>query len=239
MWRIFLRYYRGMAGVPKTAERGRRLRIDAQRNKTELLAAARHVWVERGPDAPLDEIARRAGVGIGTLYRRFPDRTALLMAVVIDAMERTRQAADQIYEEGGEPFEAVVQYMHAALDLEVAAVTPTVLDRLDLQDPDLVSAREASARSVQRLIDAAHEAGTLPRDITFSDIGMLLVRLARPLPGGLDPEVNQQLAHRHLDLLVDGLSRPADQRSRALGGPALSRDQLHQLRRQHAPDGDR
>lgn len=239
MWRVFLRYYQVMGGVPRTEDRGRRLRIDAQRNRTELLAAARHVLVERGPDAPLEEVARRAGVGIGTLYRRFPDRTALLKAVVVEAMELTRRTADAIYEEGGEPFEAVVRYMHAALDLEVAAVTPTVLDRLDLLDPDLVSAREASARSVQRLIDAAHEAGTLPEDITFSDIGMLLVRLARPLPGGVDAEVNQELAHRHLDLLVEGLSRPADHRSNALGGPALSRDQLHELRRQPGPPGTR
>jgi AcrR family transcriptional regulator len=228
-----------MDGVSKTQDRGRPLRVDAQRNRTELLAAARHVLVERGPDAPLEEIARRAGVGIGTLYRRFPDRTALLKAVVIDAMELTRQAADAIYEEGGEPFEAVARYMHAALDLEVAAVTPTVLDRLDLLDPDLVTAREASASAVQRLIEAAHEAGTLPPDITFTDVGMLLVRLARPLPGGLDPEVNRQLAHRHLDLLIEGLSRPADDRSHALGGPALSRDQLHHLRHQSGPDGIR
>jgi AcrR family transcriptional regulator len=224
--------------APETADGERRLRVDAQRNRAELLAAARHALVERGPDAPLEDIARRAGVGIGTLYRRFPDRATLLKAVVLDAMELTRQAADAIHEDGHEPFEAVARYMHAALDLEVAAVTPTVLDRLDLEDPDLASARDASARSVQRLIDAAHEAGTLPRDITFSDIGMLLVRLARPLPGGFDPTVNAQLAHRHLDLLLEGLGRPADRRGRAIGGPALSREELHQVQRRHGPAGD-
>jgi AcrR family transcriptional regulator len=163
----------------------------------------------------------------------------LLEAVVIDAMPRTRQAADEIYQEGGEPFEAVVRYMHAVLDLEVAAVTPTVLHRLDLEAPELRSAREASARSMQRLIDAAHEAGTLPADITFSDIGMLLVRLARPFPGGMGREVNSQLAHRHLDLIVEGLSRPPADRSRVLGGPVLTRDQLRELQHQQVPQTDR
>ena len=64
---------------------GRRgLRADARRNREHVLAAAREVFVEQGADAPLDEIARRAGVGIATLYRRFPDRAALLRAVALD-----------------------------------------------------------------------------------------------------------------------------------------------------------
>src|ERR687885_1855835 len=69
-----------------SSESGRRLRADARRNREHVLAAARDVFVEHGPAAPLDEIARRAGVGIATLYRRFPDRNALIRAVVIDVL---------------------------------------------------------------------------------------------------------------------------------------------------------
>src|SRR4051794_12277532 len=71
----------------------RRLRADARRNRQQLLAAARDVFVEHGPDAPLDEVARRAGVGIATLYRRFPDRATLQRAVALDVLARAAEVA--------------------------------------------------------------------------------------------------------------------------------------------------
>ena len=68
------------------------LRADARRNQGQILAAARDVFVERGPGAPLDEIAKRAGVGIGTLYRHFADRQTLMLAVILDALVQTADA---------------------------------------------------------------------------------------------------------------------------------------------------
>ncbi len=213
----------------------RGLRADARRNQAQLLSAAREVLVERGTGAPLDEIARRAGVGIATLYRRFPDRTALLRAVVLDALEQTRVTAEDALAEEADPFAALTRYLHAALDLRVSAVIPLVLGSLDFDDSELAPAREGSAQAVARIVDAAHGAGALPEDVTFADIGMLLVRLARPLPGPIPPELNDRLGHRHLDLLIDGL-RPGPAR-RPLPGPALSRADLNELRRAESPDG--
>jgi AcrR family transcriptional regulator len=184
--------------------RRERLRADARRNQEQLLAAARAVFLERGTGAPLDEIARRAGVGIGTLYRRFPDRSALLRAVVLDALQRTAAVAREALADEGDGFSALVRYMHGALALRVSAVVPLALETLDLEDEELRPAREASAALLQQLVDAAHEDGTLAADVTFADIGTLLVRLARPLPG-LPPDVDGELARRHLDLLVAGL----------------------------------
>ena len=69
------------------------MRADARRNHGQLLSAALEVVLELGPQAPLGEVAARAGVGIGTLYRRFADRGALLTAVVADALERSRNSA--------------------------------------------------------------------------------------------------------------------------------------------------
>jgi len=205
----------------------RPLRADARRNAEQLLAAARDVVVERGPGAPLDEIARRAGVGIATLYRRFPDRSALLRAVVLDALERTAEAAAAALAEETDGFAALVRYMHAALDARVSAVIPLVLDVLEPADDDLRSAREASAGFVQRIVDEAHADGSLPEDVTFGDIGTLLVRLSRPLPGPVPPALDAELAHRHLDLLVEGL-RPSPERH-APGGPRLERTDLRGL----------
>src|SRR5437899_10452686 len=79
-------------GPRPTADR-RPLRADARRNREQLMAAARDVFVELGPDAPLDEIARRAAVGIATLYRRFPDRESLMRAVILDVLVRVGHEA--------------------------------------------------------------------------------------------------------------------------------------------------
>jgi AcrR family transcriptional regulator len=198
---------------------GRRLRADAQRNQEQLLAAARDLVVERGPGAPLDEVARRAGVGIATLYRRFPDRSALLRAVVVDALERATRAAENALAEESDGFSALTRYMHAALDSRVSTVIPVVLGALDLEDPEVRTAREASAARVQRIVDAAHRDGSLPSDVTFGDVGTILVRLSRPLPGPMPPEVDAGLAHRHLDLFLAGIRATGDGKLPGGAGP--------------------
>ena len=209
------------------AEKQRELRADARRNHQQILVAARDLFVERGPSAPLEDIARRAGVGIGTLYRRFSDRDTLMRAVVLDALVETVEIAERASREESSAMDALVRYMHAALDLRVSAVIPALLDVLDLDDAVLLPARDRGAASVQRLVDAAHAEGSLAESVTFADVGMMLVRLSRPLPGPISDELNAQLAHRHLDLLVAGLR--AGDAAAALEGPALSRDDLDHL----------
>ena len=215
------------ARLDQPEKAARPLRADARRNHQQILAAARDLFVERGPGVPLDDIARRAGVGIGTLYRRFSDRDTLMRAVVLDALVATVEPAEQAGREEATAFEALVRYMHAALDLRVSAVIPALLDVLDLDDAVLLPARDRSAASVQRLVEAAHEEGSLAAEVTFADIGMMLVRLSRPLPGPIDDGLNATLAHRHLDLLISGL-RPGG--ATTLSGPKLSRADLGRLR---------
>jgi AcrR family transcriptional regulator len=201
------------------------LRVDARRNLEQLLAAASDLVAEKGAGVALDEVAQRAGVGIATLYRRFPDRTALLRGVVLHSLDQTRTAAERAAEEHDDAFEALAAYLRAALELRVAAVIPLVLDVLDLNAPVLAAARVASARATEELVDAAHASGQLPEDVTFADVGMMLVRIARPLPGPLPDELKHELARRHLELFVRGLGRRGDN----LVGPALSRDGLAQI----------
>jgi AcrR family transcriptional regulator len=207
----------------------RRLRADARRNHGRILSAARDVFVERGPGAPLEEIASRAGVGIGTLYRRFADRRSLMRAVVLDALIQTKQSAEQALAEEPDSFEALTRYMHTVIDLRISAVIPLLLDKIDLEDKELLPAREASALAIQQIIDRAHADGTLPEDVSFADIGMLLVRLSRPMPGPITPELNDRLAHRHLDIVVEGL-RPAATRREVTRGPALTFEELRAMR---------
>jgi AcrR family transcriptional regulator len=203
----------------------RPLRADARRNQQQVLQAARDLFVERGIDCPLDEVARRAEVGIGTLYRRFGDRDGLVKAVLLDALELSRSSAERALEAVGdddiEALDGLARYLREMLDVRVSAVIPLALDRLD--DPDLDVARDASASAVQRLVDAAHDDGSLPAEVSFGDIGTMLVRLSRPLTG-VAPDVDNRLAHRHLDLVLAGLRGPS-----TLQGQGMSRDDLHHL----------
>jgi len=214
-----------------------KLRADARRNHEQVLAAAREVFVEAGAGAPLEEVARRAGVGIATLYRRFGDREGLLRAVVLQALEDSQAATEAALaatsEEGVDGLDALASCMHAILDLRVSAVVPLALDRLDLDESDMLQVREGGAEAMERLIQVAHDDGSLPRQVTFADIGTMLVRLSRPLPGPVPTAVNDELARRHLDLLVAGLRNNPD----VLFEKGLSRQQLRAAGKAPRPDG--
>jgi AcrR family transcriptional regulator len=211
--------------VPKTrdaqaAQDVRPLRADARDNRRRLLEAARDVFIEQGPGAPLDEIARRAGIGIATLYRRFPDRRALIQAVIVDALQRTMDEARRAAEEEADPFHALVRYMHRAIDARTAAVIPALLSEVDFADEEIARVREGGPAIIDGLVERAQRTGALRADVTSGDIGMLIVRMTRPLPGPFPAEMNNSLSHRHLALLIDGL-RPAI-REPILPGPALT-----------------
>jgi AcrR family transcriptional regulator len=205
------------------------LRADARRNRRQVLAAAAQVFVEQGADAPLDDIARRAGVGIATLYRRFPDRAALVRAVALDVLARTAHEARSAEAEEADPFDGLARYMHRALDLRISAVMPALLGRISFEDEELTVARQQAVEPVLRLIDAAQAAGRLRSDVAFGDIGVLLVRLSRPLPGAFPPELDVRLAHRHLDLVLAALKAQFESTTAPLSGPALTLAELQSL----------
>ncbi|WP_308284247.1 TetR/AcrR family transcriptional regulator [Streptomyces buecherae] len=197
-----------------------RMRADARRNREQILRAAREVFAAQGPDAPLDEIARRAGVGVATLYRRFPDRADLIRGVAIDVLTALGEAALTARDAEVEPFEALRTFMHAALDLKLGSVMPALIGRLEADDV-LDGVRQDAADPVQELVTQAQAAGTLRPDVRFGDLPLMLMRVSRPLAGGQLAE-DSALAHRQLEIYLDGLRAPGtcDQRA-TLPGPAV------------------
>src|SRR6266542_3806709 len=195
-WRRFLRILGGhVAREAHTASAGtagagsadtivavqpRRMRADARRNRERLLAAARDTFIELGADAPLDEVARRAGVGIATLYRRFPDRPALLRQVALDMLARSAHEGRTALAEEPDAFRALARYMHRVLDLRIAAVMPVLVSQLQMEDEELAVARRASIGPMNQIIATAHADGSLRPDVAPADVGLLLVRLTRP-----------------------------------------------------------
>ncbi|MET9396240.1 helix-turn-helix domain-containing protein [Kitasatospora sp. NPDC002965] len=181
------------------------MRADAERSRRRILEAACEVFLERGPDAPLDAVVRRAGVGPGTLYRRFPDREALVRALVTDLLTRLAEAADRAREAEADPYRALRRFVHAAADLRMGAAIVVLLERL-VVDEELVAARTGAVAAVEELLRAAQEAGQLRTDIGMGDLVLLCVRVSRPLPGGLAVlDAGGALVHRHLDLALAGL----------------------------------
>lgn len=185
-----------------------RLRADALRNRERIVAAAREVLVEHGPEVPLDEIARRAGVGNATLYRHFADRGELVHHVTVSLMERIAGQAEVALAEEPDAFAALRRFVHAAAEERVGALCPLFSDGVDKNHPDHIAARTRLEDSIATLMTAARDSGRMRADIDIGDLMVALTQLTRPLPGGSCVNFDT-FVHRHLQLFLDGLAAPA------------------------------
>ncbi|MEU6068578.1 MULTISPECIES: TetR/AcrR family transcriptional regulator [Streptomyces] len=201
-----------------------RPRADALRNRERIVTAAREMFVEHGPDVPLDEIARRAGVGNATVYRNFPDRDALVREVVCSVLDRTVRAAEHALAETGDAFEALERFVHVSADERISALCPMISSAFDKHHPDLEAARERVERIVGDLMDRAKEAGLLRTDVGVGDLMVAVAQLSRP-PAGTGCPSADRFVHRHLQLFLDGLRAPA--RS-VLPGTTVTMEDLRQ-----------
>ncbi|MFK4150185.1 TetR/AcrR family transcriptional regulator [Streptomyces sp. NPDC004065] len=207
--------------APRKASRPR---ADALRNRERIVTAAREMFVMHGPDVPLDEIARRAGVGNATLYRNFPDRDALVREVVCSVMDRTAMAAEQALAENGDAFGALERLVHTAADERISALCPMVSSTFDQHHPDLEAARLRVVHLIEEVMGRAVAAGQLRPDVSVGDVMIATAQLSRP-PAGTGCTSHDRFVHRHLQLFLDGLRAPA--RS-VLPGTATSMEDLRQ-----------
>ncbi|MEV6649249.1 helix-turn-helix domain-containing protein [Streptomyces sp. NPDC051219] len=198
-----------------------RPRADAVRNRERIVAAAREMFVETGADAPLDEIARRAGVGNATVYRHFADRAELVRQVVLSVTERIAGQAETARAEEPDAFAALRRFVHAAADERIGALCPVLSDGFDQNHPALLAARDRLEKSIEGLMEQAREEGMLRADVAVGDLMVALSQLSRPLPGIPCPDIDR-FVHRHLQLFLDGLQAPA--RSELPGSAATFED---------------
>ncbi|MEV7996926.1 helix-turn-helix domain-containing protein [Streptomyces sp. NPDC086077] len=202
-----------------------RPRADALRNRERIVTAAREMFVEHGPDVPLDEIARRAGVGNATVYRNFPDRDALVREVVCSVMDRTALAAEQALAENGDAFAALERFVHASADERISALCPMISSTFDEHHPDLLAARGRVEQLVDEVMARAKAAGQLRTDVGVGDLMIVVAQLSRPPAGAACFSVDR-FVHRHLQMFLDGLRAPA--RSGSLPGTAVTLEDLRQ-----------
>jgi len=181
------------------------LRADARRNQERLLAAAVHLFVEQGVDVPLEAIARQAEVGIGTLYRHFPDREALVREVALRAFRSVRDLASDVATHAGDRI-PLHEFMRGVADLRVGVLMASMLPSLRNLEDDLAlqSAFADVVATVTALVDAAHDRGDLRHDVDTNDILLILATVTRP-HDGVPAEYADAATHRLLQITIQGL----------------------------------
>jgi AcrR family transcriptional regulator len=197
------------------------LRRDAQRNRERLLAATRAAFQERGLEVGVDEIARRAGVGVGTLYRHFPTKDALIDAIVDARFAELTEATEQALE-CEDAWAGVERFLIAAVDLQAA--DRGFKDALAARGRDEKRVKAARRRlhgAIERLVERAREEGALRDDVSAADMLVLLWGTARIVER--TEEVAPGQVRRFLAMHLDGL-RPAA--ATPPPGPPLSPRQL-------------
>jgi AcrR family transcriptional regulator len=180
-----------------------RLRADAERNRTALLAAAREVFGEQGLDASLDEIARRAHVGNATLYRRFPSRRELIAEVFAGRMNEYVELAERALAEP-DPWAAFVGYLSRICEMQATdrGLSELLVTNTFDGDDRLTELRATAQRGATEVIRRAQASGSLRRDFTRQDLVLLLAANAGVVRRSADP----QASRRHLVLVIEGLA---------------------------------
>jgi AcrR family transcriptional regulator len=187
----------------KLAVQARKPRADSARNRQLLIDAAKAGFSEVGPNVSLEEIARRAGVGIGTLYRHFPTREAVVEAVYRREVEQLADAVPQLLE-AARPGEALHRWMHLFVDyIATKRLIAPSLGGASRNSALYASSAELITRAISTLVKRAVASGDVRKDIDPADLlrAMVGVSYGNPQEGW------EASARRLIDILMDGLRR--------------------------------
>lgn len=185
-----------MVATPRTPGR----RADASRNDARILAAAREVFAELGADAPVSVIAARAGVGMGSLYRRYPSKDDLMRKLTVADMEETRRAAESALT-AADAWAGLIGFIDTCVEAGVDG-SPRLSGPFQLTEEILQASRQ-TRETVQRLVEKAQQAGVLRMDVNAHDLVLLLhtLRELRVAHRRRDPALRK----RFLGIVLDGL----------------------------------
>jgi AcrR family transcriptional regulator len=193
--------------TPTETLAARSKRADARRNYQKVLAAAREAFAEGGESTSLEEIARRAGVGIGTLYRHFPTRQALLEALYVDEVEEVCRSAAQLDDEDAWEalntwFERFISYLATK-----RALAHELLNYMDADAPIFQVCRSSLFAAGQPLLERAQQAGVVRPDVTFAEVMQMVMGITKI------PTADRAQIEHILRIALDGLRHsPESQR---------------------------
>jgi len=178
------------------------MRKDAARNRELLLVAAREVFADRGLDASLDDVARQAGVGVGTAYRHFANKYELASAIFaeeVDEIAALAIASGQVED----PWQGLVDFLERTLEAQTVnrGLREVLMGVHDAQQDEQIHTRLSSP--IRALVDRAKAAGAVRPDVDATDLGMLIVMLCAVADVAADAD--PQLWRRYLPLMLAGL----------------------------------
>jgi AcrR family transcriptional regulator len=188
---------------------GRAQRADARANRDRILDVAEEVFAAGGESASTEEVARLAGVGIGTVFRHFPTKAALLEAVLVRRFDHLRKQAEALLDaaDPGEAFRGLFRHLvaHAAAKI---AITEALLDAGGNRDGDAARASDGLHRAVGALLQNAQQAGAVRDDVELPEVYALLVGISR---AAARAHLGEEARARLLAIVLDGLApRPKD-----------------------------
>jgi AcrR family transcriptional regulator len=208
----------------------RPLRADAERNRKRLLDAAAEVFAEQGLEASTAEIARRAGVGHGTVFRRFPTKDDLVAAIVVDRLGEITEGARGLLA-GAPPEGAVLAFMSelARMNVRDRGLVEAVNGTRALADPGVHEAHGALMDVLEELLKADREAGLIREDLGAFDV----MALSKAVASACEPGIAPTGWKRYLAVVAAGI-RPSDEK---LPGRAPTRAQLDRMLAELSRDG--
>ena len=188
----------------KPAVQARKPRADSARNRQSLIDTAKAAFADAGLNVSLEEIARRAGVGIGTLYRHFPSREAVVEAVYRREVEQLAEAVPQLLKTSP-PAEALHKWMHLFVDYIATKrlIAPSLGAAAGETSALRANSAELIAHAIATLVKRAAESGEVRKDIAPSDLLRAMVGVSYGNPD----QAWEASARRLIDLLMDGLRR--------------------------------
>jgi AcrR family transcriptional regulator len=180
-------------------------RAQAARNDERILEAARAVFVA-DPGAPISAVAKRAGVGISALYRRYPSKEELLRQLCADGLRRYIAAVEAALADDSDPWRAFVGFMRRIVDEDVHSLTLRLAGTFTPTEEMYGQAERAQELNVQ-LFERTRASGAIRPDLTVDDLSFLFEQLASVR--GRGEERTRELRHRYLGLLLDALRTPS------------------------------
>ena len=213
-------------------EEVRPLRRDAERNRQRILKAASQAFNEHGLEVSLDEIARYAGVGVGTVYRRFRTKEELVEALFMDRLDSVANLAEEAFR-APDPWSGLVCFMERMTGIMAGDLGLRQILMFATYGQDLVAvARQRNAPLVQRLVERAQAAGQLRADLRQTDIVFIVFMLAEATQ--LAHAASPDIWRRYLTLILDGM-RQGREGAVPLPVPALLPDEMEESMRRAAP----
>jgi AcrR family transcriptional regulator len=211
---------------PSTPPADRPLRADARQNVEQILQVAQDVFADLGYQASIAEVARRSGLGMGTIYRHFPNKTALVERVAIKVMQESLDEVRRALAEEPTTWTAFTRAVRHMVRLRSSQLFPVSRGRAREPGPELAGIRTHLLTALEDLVARTQGAGAMRDDVTAYDVVLMLNSIPPRLPDAGDDSPTADLTDRYVGVLLDGLRAPG---SETLAQPAPGRREIDQF----------